>query len=265
MNRRPHLVSTLFLLTVATACGQKSLEGSSYQTASPTDPRKPSAAAKPSQSPAPGSQDQKPATAIVRLLDVAPVPKKLYMPAPTLLGPAALEEVFRPIFGSSPRSRPGASPFFTANPNAYFTPDERMKLGEIHVSGPSSGTLVEQGTRLTAPQALEASYLKSLRSFASDACRGLVAVEMSAAPDSGVLVHSPPAKAEKVSGFLSRLLRRPPGSEPLKGAADYAAATNVALQEAGRETNNSRRQTLVTGAWTELCVALVTDPRIFIR
>lgn len=207
---------------------------------------------------------KKSSAAIVSVFQSAPVPKQLYMPAPTLLTPRALEEIYRPIFGAQPRWRTGITGFFAQNPTAFFTPRERLDLGETHVSGPSPGTLVDQPTQLTTPSTLQSNYLVALRTFATDACRSLLSLEMNT-PESGSLVHTPPVQPEKVNAFLARLVRRPAGTELFRGVSEYTAATNEALQEAGREENAQKRRALELGAWHELCVALATDPRVYIR
>lgn len=205
------------------------------------------------------------AAAIVSVFQSAPVPRQLYMPAPTLLTPRALEEIFRPVFGNQPRWSPSVTGFFADNPSAFFLPAERVVLGERHVSGPSPGTSVEQPSNLLPLTHLKSEYLVVLRTFASDACRALVSADKALAPDLGRLVHTPPVQAEKVNNFLSRLLRRPSNQALLRGVAEYTEVTNLALKEASQQSTSQKRNQLEFGAWHELCVALATDPRVFIR
>ena len=205
------------------------------------------------------------ATGVRELFEATSLSKQLYLPAPTLLPPRALEQVYRPIFGSQPRLRAGATAFFVNNPSAYFLPQERQRLGEFHVSGPVRGTFVEGQSLILSQQGLQASYLASLRAFASDGCKGLVEADLQAPLGTGELVHAMPVQPIKINQVLGRFLRKAPSATLFKGTDGYAAALDEALRAADKEDTEAKKSALTKDAWVELCVALATDPRVFIR
>jgi hypothetical protein len=191
--------------------------------------------------------------------------KDFLLPLATLLGPNALEQVFRPIFGDKPRSALGTKGFFGSFPEQFFTPEERSDLGDFRISGPAPGTTIEQLTSVSISQELNSEYLAALRSFAAGACNGLVTRELKANSETNLLVHKTPLQDEKVNSFFAKVIRRPSTPALFSGVKEYTALTASGIAQSEAAATPQEKEKLLKDSWVSLCVALCTDPRVFLR
>jgi hypothetical protein len=199
----------------------------------------------------------------------------LAAPLAIVLGPEALQAVYEPVFGPNPR-RGSTDPWFTAsayqdrsqsNPHLrFFSPQEYSSLGGTLIQpiwetrDPSFTTFI--GMMKPRPE-LNSDYITTLRKFLGDACRNLLASEMSSTdPESNLLFSGTSLDAVKTTEFFRKLSGLP------KGAAsniDLYITSFPDLLPNPLPTTNAARTNALRIAYTHLCVALASDSRVITR
>ena len=199
----------------------------------------------------------------------------LASPLALVLGPAALQSIYAPVFGSQPRlgsrvawfSGAAAQERVRTNPEfAFFSPSETVDLGGTVLQGvwePRNRGLREVDKSVVPRPALDAQYLAALRTFLGDACRNLINREANVAGFDGNLLYSGETlEAGRVAGFLRQLSGLAPG--PASNVDGYVAAFPGLLPQPLPEASTDRLNALKV-AYQHLCVALASDIRVITR
>ena len=180
-------------------------------------------------------------------------------PSSVLLDAAALEAVFRPTFGNSPRFG-NKSTFLLANPGAYFTPSERAALGTFDSEfGARDAFRMKWSTQVTQ------EYVHVLRMFLSDACANLVEEEMKAPADPvNKLVLGDIPSEKRIDSFMTRVFgNAAPDGLLHVGAAQYGA---VFLDAVGPlPALSQQRRDRSAANYKLLCLSIGSDVRVFMR
>jgi hypothetical protein len=212
----------------------------------------------------------------IKQSDNASVALNLAAPVALVLGPEALEGIYRPVFGDSPR-RGTQTQWFAGvagiqrvqeNPKfRFFSPTEFVNLGgtvlgtvwELRAPG-----LASVNSRIAHRPSLDTQYLASLRNFLGDACRNLLSKEIDSGEDAtdNLLYSGESIQASRLSLFLRALTGLPAG--PTSNVDAYAAAFAALLPDPmpppGRE-----RDAAVRLAYQHVCVAVASDMRVITR
>jgi hypothetical protein len=191
-------------------------------------------------------------------------------PAPLLLQPEALKQVYSPVFGINPRklsTQPGFVNNTAFQASNFFNHDESLNLGKY---------LIQETTVSSSPRVIPFSmkwvrqidpdYIISLRAFAGDACKNLVNSELpNPSNAANKLVKGANLETAHVSSFLSELLGYSPASGTHDGSEEYKKAFQFAMQVDPKPSNAAETKTRQSLAYQHLCIALATDVRVFTR
>lgn len=199
----------------------------------------------------------------------------LAAPFALILGPEALQQVYQPVFGNTPR-KGSKEVWFNANATAarvannphlnYFSPEEYTDLGGtllLAVWEPRQNRYRNVDTSVKPRPELDSQYLAALRKFLGDACRNLIDAESSKSDfESNLLYSGETVDGKKLGQFLRRLSGLPEGKTSNVDA--YVTAFDDLLPKP-LPTDDMARKSALRVAYQHLCVALASDIRVITR
>lgn len=188
----------------------------------------------------------------MNLLDVSTATTPQAFP----LEATALTEIFKPVFGSTPRSvvRPVGT--------EYFNTSEAAALGATIGANPEN--IVGQSDRATAA---DFRYVVTLRAFLGDACLKAIRAEATIPVAQRKFVIDPMRASTgiEVSNVMTSFFGYVPDEGKLHaGAQQYADVFSADVAASAAKTDVEKR-TVVQRNATLICVSVGSDPRTIFR
>jgi len=208
----------------------------------------------------PEGHNQPPSTnrIVIRSSDGSAESQRITGPTPLLMGPEALQEVYKGVFSDSlSETRP-----------SFFNGVERDELGGFRILQPSNprGGFEAADPVMKKNAKLSADYIFALRKFTAASCKVLIDKEMQELDrPSNLLVEGSSPSIGKIDQFLSQLLgyKSRVGIHP--GVQNYKDAFEKMKASSAPFNNESEKLEHLKVTYNHLCVALATDVRVYVR
>lgn len=175
-----------------------------------------------------------------------------------LLDGAALTETYRRVFGNTPR-RTEWGGYFGRNPQAFFTPDQLYALGTHNIVD------LTRPRRMRALRQPDVEYFRAMRDFLGEACGKLAWAEVDGGSSDPVLIRGSLPEASAINEFMTLMFGYEPSeSRYHAGAAEYhkIMSSLLSINYDGTPYWSSGEQ---VDAYTLLCIAVGSDPRVYSR
>lgn len=175
-----------------------------------------------------------------------------------LLDGAALIETYRRVFGNTPR-RTEWGGYFGRNPQAFFTPEQLYALGTHNIVD------LTRPRRMRVLRQPDVEYFRAMRDFLGEACGKLASAEVGGGSSEPVLIRSSLPEISAINDFMVLMF----GYEPSEGrhhagAAEYHKIMSGMLSMSYDGTPYWSAWEQVE-AYTLLCIAVGSDPRVYSR
>lgn len=203
-------------------------------------------------------QPTTPERIVIRSSDGSASAQRRTGPAPLLLGPEALQVVYKDVFADS---------MAEIQPD-FFDQTQKDELGGYRILKPSNprggftaaDPVMKRNTKLTS------DYIFTLRKFASTACQALVDKEIvNQSNPSNLLVEGSNPTIGKIDNFLSLMLGYKSRTGIHRGIQTYKDAFAKMMSSAPVPQSDEEKSARLKASYNHLCVALATDVRVYVR
>lgn len=204
------------------------------------------------------SQVLTPERITIRSGDSGAVTQKRAGPAPLLLGPEALQVVYKDVFADS----------LSQGSRDFFDQTQKDELGGYRILKPAeprggftpADSVMKKSTKLTA------DYVFALRKFTASACQTLIDKEIATATSpSNRIVEGENPSLEKISNFLGLMLGYQAKTAIHRGVQGYKDAFTTMMNSKPVPQSDAEKEDRLKAAYNHLCVALATDVRVYVR
>jgi len=195
---------------------------------------------------------------VIRSSDSSAESQRRTGPAPLLLGPDALHEVYKDVFSDS----------LSEAKTSFFENSEKDDLGGYRILNPSNprGGFEAADPVMKRNAKLSSDYVFALRKFSASACKVLIEKEMQT-PDkpSNLIVEGGNPSIGKIDRFMTMLLGHKSKTGIHSGVQNYKDAFEKMISSAPPPKSDIERTDRISVSYNHLCVALATDVRVYVR